>query len=105
MIIDPSVLARWQADDLVPRLVEMFAEDAPRLAREVIAGKARSAHTLRGCALNVGAEDLARAAGAIERGETSPLATLEALTAETVSALRHYCTAMQRAPLAFTVIK
>ena len=111
-LFDPAVLEGYAADDLVVRLVEMFSEDAPRRAREIVDGadvglRARAAHALRGCALNLGATDLARAAGAIETAmragdgaRVNELAqALEALTASTVQALRDYCSGMQRAPL------
>ena len=99
MIFDPEVLARWEADDLVATLIEMFAEDAPRLALEIVVStsKARTlvAHSLRGCALNLGAADLAAAAAAIERGDAAGVASIEMLTRETVRALRDHCSAKQ----------
>src|SRR5205823_4896781 len=109
VILDPSVLEGWDADDLVATLVEMFAEDAPRLAHEIAVSDAkartRAAHSLRGCALNLGAADLARAAGAIERGDVSAVSSVEALTAQTIRVLRDHCSVKQRAPLAVTEIR
>ena len=71
MVFEPSVLASYEADDLVVRLIAMFAEDAPRLARRIAEApdsdaRARAAHALRGCALNLGAGDLAALCAAIE---------------------------------------
>jgi HPt (histidine-containing phosphotransfer) domain-containing protein len=100
MIVDPEILTRWHDRELMASLIEMFAEDAPRLAHEVVRSEAkarvRAAHTLRGSALNLGADDLATAAAAIERGDGAAIASLEALTAETISALRGFVSARPR---------
>ena len=97
MIVDPDILTRWHDHELVASLIEMFAEDAPRLAHEVVRSEAkartRAAHTLRGSALNLGADELATAAAAIERGDSTAIGSLEALTAETISALRSFVAA------------
>lgn len=109
-LLDFSVLARYEADGLAWRLVEIFSEDGPRLAREIATAadarlRIRAAHALRGCALTLGASELARAAGAIEDaartgdGASALAQSLEALTAATVRALRDYCSGTQRAAL------
>lgn len=112
MLFEPSLLASYEADDLVVRLIGMFAEDAPRLARMIAQApnsetRARAAHALRGCALNLGAGDLAALCGAIEADARANdaldslalVSSLDALVAETLRALDGHCSGMQRAPL------
>ena len=103
MLIEPAQLASYEADDLVVRLVAMFAEDAPKLAVSIATAsdpeaRRRAAHALRGCALNLGAQDLAAACGVIE-ANPSELADVVELVAATIRALERHCSAMQRAPL------
>jgi two-component system, sensor histidine kinase and response regulator len=113
MLFEPNVLAAYDVDDLVGRLIAMFAEDAPRLARMVVEAtdseaRARAAHALRGCALSLGASDLAAACATIETQaranetvdvDASLVASLDALVASTCHALDAHWSARQREPL------
>lgn len=103
MLIEPAQLASYEADDLVLRLVAMFSEDAPKLAGSIAGAtdaetRRRAAHALRGCALNLGAHELAVACAAIEANPSMP-ADVGELVAATIRALDRHCSAMQRAPV------
>lgn len=117
MVLDAEVLSRYAADDLLAHLAQMFAEDAPRMLRDVVDADtlpalALAAHKLRGCALSLGAGDLAAAAAAVESAARAgdpaarpAAAALAPLVLTALEALRLHCSAMQTAPLADTTTR
>jgi HPt (histidine-containing phosphotransfer) domain-containing protein len=124
MLIDRQYLERYQNRELVVRLVDLFLEDVPRmihLLHEALdAGAlrtaARCAHTLRGCASNLGARALEERARVVERlvraGDTSRARTvaheLDQLVTDTSTELcdvRRYCSTTHDAPLYVSVMR
>jgi HPt (histidine-containing phosphotransfer) domain-containing protein len=125
-LLDRDLLDQYDADGLVVELIDLFLEDVPRMIARLRSAldagaattAARSAHTLAGCASNLGARALAELASRIEcaaragdlSGAARAGAELDEIEKATEAALREererrHCTATQDAPLYVTVMR
>ena len=125
-LVDREFLQRYEADDLVRELIALFVEDVPRMIELLrsalhagaVTTAARSAHTLRGCASNLGARALEELAMQIEEAARAGDANrasmltgeLDALTEQTEAELleeleRRHISGTHDAPLYDTLMR